>query len=379
MHTIRYGIIGVRGMGSGHYHCLEAIPDAEVIAVADNRPESLNLFQHRLHDWDAVADSLKGVGHEARAARQEEWETIPAPPYNGPITFFSDYRKMLELDDLDAVVIATPDCTHVDIVLDCLAAGKHVLSEKPAATTVKQLSTLEVAVAKSDRTYQVGLECRYLPTYQTMRRMIVEENAIGRPVMTWCLEFRGPFLRKVDNWIMSQEKTGGVFVEKTCHFFDLMAWLVDSVPKTVTAVAGQDVVKEIYGIKPDIFDNGWVTIEYENGARGMLGLCMFGAGRKPLSITVLGEDGQMEGLFGPQKIEVAKRGVSKMEVIEAGADNEYAHLSHGGGVYFEHLAFIDSIRTGRTPLTDIETARWSTLVGLAAEESARNGSTPVNL
>ncbi|MBT7301830.1 MAG: hypothetical protein HN849_20060, partial [Victivallales bacterium] len=197
--------------------------------------------------------------------------------------------------------------------------------------------------------------------------------------MTWCLEFRGPFLRKVDNWIMSQEKTGGVFVEKTCHFFDLMAWLVDSVPKTVTAVAGQDVVKEIYGIKPDIFDNGWVTIEYENGARGMLGLCMFGAGRKPLSITVLGEDGQMEGLFGPQKIEVAKRGVSKMEVIEAGADNEYAHLSHGGGVYFEHLAFIDSIRTGRTPLTDIETARWSTLVGLAAEESARNGSTPVNL
>jgi hypothetical protein len=90
-----------------------------------------------------------------------------------------------------------------------------------------------------------------------------------------------------------------------------------------------------------------------SGIRGMFGLCMFGAGRKPLSITVLGEDGHMEGLFGPQKIEVAKRGVPGLEVIEAGTNNEYAHRSHGGGVHFEHLAFIDNIRTGRTPLRRI--------------------------
>ena len=57
---------------------------------------------------------------------------------------------MLERDDVDAVVVATPDWTHLDIVLDCLAAGKHVLSEKPAATTVEQLGTLEAAVANSD-------------------------------------------------------------------------------------------------------------------------------------------------------------------------------------------------------------------------------------
>ena len=377
MEKIRYGIIGIRSMGAGHYHCLEAIPDAEVVAVADNREESLNLFRHRLHDWDAVADSLNGVAHETRAARQSEWESTPAPEYSGPVKLLSDYRELLELDEVDAVVVATPDCTHVDIVTNCLTAGKHVLSEKPGATSYQQLSELEAAVAKSDRTYQVGLECRYLPVYERMRRMIVEENAIGRPVMTWCLEFRGPFLRKVDNWILFQEKTGGVFVEKTCHFFDLMTWLVDSTPKRVSAVAGQDVVKEIYGVKPDIFDNGWVTIEYENGARGMLGLCMFGAGRKPLSITVLGENGQMEGNFGSQKIDYTKRGVPGVEVVDADESKEYAHFSHNGGVYFEHLAFIDSIRNNRTPLTDITAAKWSTLVGLAAEESARNGSAPV--
>ena len=63
--------------------------------------------------------------------------------------------------------------------------------------------------------------------------------------------------------------------------------------------------------------------------------------------------------------------------IDAKEGNEYAHLSHGGGVYFEHRAFIDNIRTGRTPLAGMDAAKWSTLVGLAAEESARNGSSPV--
>jgi len=379
MEKIRYGIIGGGQMGSGHYTCLAEIPDAEVMAVADASEGSLNVFRHRLYNPELQKALAEIDDHARKLLLLAEYETISPPSGDGSVRYLSDYRELLRLEEIDAVVVATPDDTHVDIVVECLAAGKHVLSEKPAATTREQLARLEAAVAQSDRIYQIGLECRYLPVYERMRRMIVEENAVGRPVMTWCLEFRGPFHRKSGNWIHFQDRTGGVFVEKTCHFFDLMTWLVDSTPRRVSAMAGQDVVKEIYGIKPDIFDNGWVTIEYENGARGMLGLCMFGSGRKPLSIAVLGETGQMEGFFGSQKIDYATRGEPGVETIDAGADNEHAHLSHGGGVYFEHLAFIDSIRNNRRPLTDIAAAKWSTLVGLAAEESARNGSAPVTL
>jgi predicted dehydrogenase len=374
VNKVRYGIIGIREMGAGHHRCLQEIPDAELVAVADTSPESLNLFRHRLSGAD-VDDSLKGLDHDGRLAKLTEWETTPAPEYNGPVKLLSDYRDLLELDEVDAVVIATPDSTHVDIVVDCLAAEKHVLSEKPAATTYEQLSKLEAAVAGADTVYQVGLECRYLPVFARMRRM-VEEGAVGKPIMTWCLEFRGPLLGKRDNWILFQETTGGVFVEKTCHYFDLMTWFADSTPKTVCAVAGQDVVKEIYGVKPDIFDNGWVIIEYENGAKGMLGLCMFG-GRQPLAVNVLGETGQMQGTYVAQTIEYIKLGEPGSETIDAGKDNEHPELSHGGGVYFEHLAFIDSIRNRTQPLTDINVAKWSTLVGLAAEESARNGCSPV--
>ena len=84
-----------------------------------------------------------------------------------------------------------------------------------------------------------------------------------------------------------------------------------------------------------------------------------------------------EGAVRMQKTDCAKRGVPRVEVIAAGKDNEYSRLSHSGGVCFEHLAFIDSIRNNRTPLTDTTAAECSTLVGLAAGESARNRSAPV--
>ena len=368
MQKIRYGIIGAGQMACGHLRCIRAIPDIEIVAVADSSEKSLNVFRHCMND-PAILQA-PGISHMDRC---RQVEAMPPPPDDGRVKFFSDYRELLQLDEVDAVVIATPDHTHVDIVADSLAAEKHVLSEKPAATSHEQLARLEQAVKPSSRIYQVGLECRYLPVFQRMRRMI-EENAVGSPRMIWCLEVRGPFLEKRGNWIMFQDKTGGVFVEKTCHYFDLMTWFADSAPSKVIALASQDVVKDIYGVKPDIFDNGWVLVEYENGAKAMLGLCMFS--HHPLSIGVVGEAGKMEGLYAEQKIHYHKSGEKRVE-IDAKEGNEHAHLSHGGGVYFEHLAFVDSIRTNRRPLTDIDVARWSTVVGLAAEESARKGGLPV--
>jgi len=368
MQKVRYGLIGAGQMACGHLGCIRAIPDIELVAVADTSEKSLNVFRHCLKDPQILKSPGKGL-----MERYREVEAMPPPPVDGEVKLLSDYRELLEMDEVDAVLIATPDWTHVDIVADALAADKHVLSEKPGATSHEQLRKLEEVVSQADRVYQVGLECRYLPAFAKMRRLI-EEDAIGQPRMVWCIEFRGPFLEKRGNWIMFQDKTGGVFVEKTCHFFDLMTWFADSRPKKVIAVASRDVITDIYGVEPDIFDNGWVIVEYENGAKGMLGLCMFS--HHPLSVGVVGDSGKMEGFFSTQKIAYSKRGQAATE-IDAQVDEETSKLSHGGGVYLEHLAFIDSIRNDRTPLTGLDAAKWSTLVGLAAEESARNGGAAV--
>ena len=331
-------------MARGHLGCIGELNDVEIMAVADNYEKSL--------------------------------ETFRAENKNQKTKYFSDYKELLKLDNIDAVIVCTPDNTHVDIVLDVLAAEKHVLSEKPAATHTKDLKRLEDGVKKSKKIYQIGLECRYLPIFQRMVK-IIGDGVVGKPRLLWCKEFRGPFLEKIGNWIMFKDKSGGTFVEKTCHYFDLMTWFAGARPKKVIALAGQDVIKEIYGVKPDVYDNGWVIIEYENGVRASLGLCMFCDCEYDIEMGVIGEKALMEGFFNQSRVKLTEYGPQTTSDIQVRTEGKYRKLSHGGGVYFEHLAFVDNIRNGKKPLTDIETAKWSTLVGLAAEESAGNGGKAV--
>lgn len=346
MKKMRYGMIGAGQMGRGHLDCVEEIAEIAIVAVADPHKGNLEAFKDKNSD--------------------------------GHTQYFPDHRDLLRMEEVDAVVISTPDDTHVGIVIDALDAGKHVLSEKPAATSHEDLRRLEQRVNRSDKVYQVGLECRYLPVFQRMKA-IVEEGTIGTPRMLWCKEFRGPFLEKVDNWIMFNERTGSVFVEKTCHYFDLMTWFSGSCPKKVLASAGLDVVREIYGVTPDVFDNGWVIIEYESGARANLGLCMFAHDGPDIEMGVIGDRGRMEGFFSGQRIDLWEYEGKKTVSIDTRVDSDKVMLSHGGGVYYEHLAFLDNIRRGGRPLTDITAAKWSTVVGLAAEESARGGGRAVSL
>ena len=374
MEKIRYGMIGTGQMACSHAGCIAAIDDCEIVAAADPSEQSLRVFRHCLKDpaaFDDLRDLTKGF-----SAVYREFEQREAGPDDGAVKFFHDYQDLLQLDEVDAVIVSTPDDTHTDIVVDALTAGKHVLSEKPVAVNHAQLRALEDAVGRAQTIYQAGLECRYTPVYQRAAGMIAQGD-VGVPRLIWCHEFRGPFLEKRGNWIMFQDRTGGVFNEKTCHYFDIMTWFAGSRPKRVTAFAGQDVVKDIYGVQPDIFDNGWALVEYENNVRATLGLCMFCPVSHDIEIGVVGDEGRLSCWIAAQKIAYTAYDAPGEKTIDPGPGPEIARLSHGGGVYFEHLAFIDNIRNDRTPFTDVEVAKWSTLVPLAAEESARNGGSPV--
>lgn len=348
MDPIRYGLIGAGGMGRGHLGCINAIDDIRLTVVAEPCAASRDAFREK----------------------NDHSETV----------YLDDYRELLARDDVDAVVISTPGATHVDIVCDALAAGKHVLSEKPAATSRADLDRLCAAVATADTVYQIGLECRLHPLF-TRARKLIADGAIGRPIMLWCLEFRGPFRPKVGHWIHLEDQSGGTFVEKMCHYFDLLTWFAASDPVQVTASAGLDVITEIYGMRPTVNDNGWTLIDYASGARASAGVCMFCEhSPEPIRIGVIGDRGNLELAWGERtRIQLFERATPTVQSIDVRFDPEIEKLSHGGAVHYEHLAFIDAVRTGRSPLCDIAVARSSTLTALAAEESAAAGGTPVRL
>lgn len=302
-----------------------------------------------------------------------------------PRTFYyDDYRSILNHPEIEAVVIATPDYTHAKIACEALDAGKHVLSEKPAAVSLDELEELTRAVRVSDRIYQIGLECRFIPVFREMKRMI-DEGKVGSPRMLWCHEFRGPFLKKVDDWIWFQDKTGGAFNEKTCHYFDLFNWFTGALPSQVIALGGQDVIKEIQGVKPDVIDNGWVMVEYKNKVRASLGLCMFAENGpegyfSDITLGCMGDAGRMEGRFKRHDIDLWQFQPASHTLTDAGTGKPDESLSfEGAGIFHSLRSFCRSIREGAPVQNDIEAARQASLIGLAAEASLRDNGKPVRL
>ena len=101
---------------------------------------------------------------------------------------FTDYRKLLELPQLDAVFVMTPDFTHAPIVLDAIAAGKHVFCEKPRATTVEDSNAIVSAASKGKSIFLAGHNVRFGDAGRTVHRLI-KEGKIGKLQMVWARRF----------------------------------------------------------------------------------------------------------------------------------------------------------------------------------------------
>jgi predicted dehydrogenase len=345
MEPVRYGVIGTGMMGVEHINNLLAIDGATVTALADPDERSLDQAHYT-------------VGTDAPVAR------------------FADHRELIASDACDAVVIASPNHTHRDVLLDVLASPLHVLVEKPLCTTVADCRAVVEAAARGPegRVVWMGLEYRYMPPTQ---RLVAEIRAgtVGAVRMVAIREHRFPFLHKVGNWNRFNRNTGGTLVEKCCHYFDLMNLLVGTRPRRVVASGSQDVnhLDESYdGEVPDIIDNAYVLIEYDGGVRAMLDLCMFAeASRNEQELSVVGDAGKVEALVSEGVLRVGRRADGIGAVTERDTEDPRVKFEgfHHGSSYLEHLDFLEAIRTGGRPKVTLEDGLWSVAVGEAAHRS----------
>jgi myo-inositol 2-dehydrogenase/D-chiro-inositol 1-dehydrogenase len=341
-------------MGQEHLRDLLALPGAEVVAVADTDSGSLE------------------------AARALLGRDVPAYP---------GARQLVENEDVDVVVVATPNHTHAAVLDDLLGRPLHVLVEKPLATTLEDCRALVRRAAEHPGLVWVGLEYRYvLPVRRLLE--IVGSGAIGRPRMVSLREHRFPFLDKVGGWNRLSRLTGGTLVEKCCHFFDLMR-LVLGDPVRAYASGGRDVNhldERVDGEVPDILDNAYAVIDFSGGTRAALDLCMF-AEASPFEqeIVVVGDAGRVEARI-PGFVEscrgrraelvVGTRGGDWQLVEERlGDDPAAARLGlHHGASYLEHVAFAAAMDAGGPVEVSVLDGAWSVATGIAAEQSVREGA-----
>jgi myo-inositol 2-dehydrogenase/D-chiro-inositol 1-dehydrogenase len=350
---IRYGVVGTGMMGVEHIQNILVLDNCVVTAVADPHPESL--------DWAQAA-----VGEDA------------------PLEKFATVEEMIASGLCDALVIASPNFTHHDILIPAIESGLHLLIEKPLCTTLDDCRNITdlVATRPAEQVIWMGLEYRYMPPLQRLMAEI-EKGTTGNVKMVAIREHRFPFLVKVDNWNRFSKNTGGTLVEKCCHFFDLMIQATGSRPIRVMASGSQDVnhLDEVYdGEHSDIIDNAYVIVEFENGSRGMLDLCMFAeASKNEREIVVVGDKGKLEALDTESIVRIGKRTddiLSGINVVseETVTDTNIKHQGlHHGASYLEHVDFADAIRSGRPADVTVLDGLWAAAVGFAAHRSLETG------
>lgn len=286
--------------------------------------------------------------------------------------------------EVDALIICTPNYSHIEVVREAVKSGKHILMEKPMVTTLNDAFEMKKIAETYPAIFQVGLQYRYKAIYTEARKEALDRRSLGDIKSISIVEHRVPFLDKINQWNKFSEYSGGTLVEKCCHYFDLFNLFAQSKPKQVYAVGSQAVNFvnfEYNGKKSDILDNAIVTIVYENGIKCNFNLCMFA----PMfyeEITICGDEGRIRA-YENENYLPEEGNATYFEMLCA--DHRPSTIStpcypktiqtsgHMGGTYFEHKYFIDNMEGKKTDTATIEEGFWSVIIGIAAEESVKTG------
>jgi predicted dehydrogenase len=351
--SLGYGIIGCGMMGQEHIRNIKLLGDAHVAAIFE--PDA------------AMMASALALAPEAK-----------------PV---ASIAELLSIQNIGCILIASPNFRHVE-QLEQIAAMRAlpVLVEKPLFTDPDDAARLN-AIAKRLPLVWVAMEYRYMPPVAAFIRDAREVT--GGIRMLTIREHRFPFLSKVGDWNRFNRNTGGTFVEKCCHFFDLMRLILRSDPVRVVASAGQAVnhLDERYdGETPDIWDHGYVLVDFASGARAMLELAMFAEGsRYQEEISAVGSKGKIECLVpGPGRFWPAHLGEAPMPQVIISPRNPpgpraldipvdpalLAAGDHNGSTFYQHRKFVDAVRGNGHVEVTLNDGMWAVRMGQAAQRSA---------
>ena len=225
---LRVGVIGAGRIGRIHAQTLvQAIPQAELVTVADIALESAQACAHDL-----------GVPHAVQ-----------------------DMADVLSDDSIRAVVIASATDMHAEQIAQAARAGKHIFCEKPIAASLEQIDAALAAVDQAGVKLMVGFNRRFDPNHQRIKRAL-DEGEIGTPHLMHIVS-RDPSPPPLEYVRVS----GGMFFDMTIHDFDMARFLLGEVEQ-VYASAGV-LVDPAIGQAGDV-DTAVIVLKFASGAIGTI-------------------------------------------------------------------------------------------------------------
>lgn len=262
----------------------------------------------------------------------------------------------------DAVIIASENRRHAEYIASAAQAGKHILCEKPLATTEAEARRIRAAVHDAGITFMTSFPCRLSPVYQAMRAR-VQDGAIGA-VLALCGTNHGtcPF----DWFVQPEESGGGALMDHVVHVADLMRDLLGESPTTVYA--------QVNSLRLNLSceDTAFLHLTFPSGVFATLdGSWSRPSGYKTwgdVRLSALGEKGVIEADLFAQALDLF--------VDEPPTHRE---IGYGSSLDRELLsAFVGSVVEGREPPISLEDGLAASAVAIAAVQSAQTGE-PVDV
>jgi len=325
MKKVKVGIIGAGGIVQiGHIPSFQKLPDVEVVAISDPNEEK-----------------LKFVAEKFRIPRT-----------------FSDYKKMLEIKDIEIISICSPNFAHREQAVNSLMSGKNVLCEKPVAMNSKEAEEILNTAKRTKKKFMVAFPQRFTPSGIFLKKMI-DRGEFGEIYYAKASYLRRRGIPGLGGWFTTKKLSGGgPLIDVGVHILDKVYWLMGA-PEPVS-VSGATFQK----FKDKAVDGGWPPVEtrvgdkyartfdvedlssgfikFKNGASLFLEASWAGNSEAGLSIS----------LFGEKK--GAKEDGSGLKIFdeEDGVLLDNSPVLPGADVYFEEIKhFVSCVREDKEPVT----------------------------
>ena len=318
--TIRAGIIGTGNRGGFLLGQIVKVPGVKVAAVCDINPTALE------------------KAAETAAAHQPDRIT--------------EYRRLLDRKDLDAVFIATPVDLHREMAMAALEVGKNVYLEKPLGRTPQECRQIVNAAKTAKGILQLGFQLRHDPFRAASIRHI-HAGGIGKVLFLQAYRHGGDLPRDTA-WYFDASRSGDIIVEQACHILDIYNWVTETHPLRAYGAGGINLFQD----EPPgrtAMDHYVVLYEYPNDVRFSFSHMYFDPpGFTGIQERVFGSEAAIELPKGLVWERARKSQPRKIAIDGEGEDMNYRSVA----------AFFENARNHRAPLNDVESGRLATLTAI---------------
>jgi predicted dehydrogenase/threonine dehydrogenase-like Zn-dependent dehydrogenase len=262
----------------------------------------------------------------------------------------TDYRTILEDEDVDAVIITTRHDAHAALTVEALDAGKHVFVEKPLALNYQELEAVEAALKRNNQSLTVGFNRRFSPFIQDAKKQLATDSSPINVIATMNAGFI-----PTDSWVHDPEIGGGRIIGEACHLIDLISFLTGSIV--------EKVVMNAHGAAPSAHtDNASISLKYKNGSVGTINY--FSNGSKA---------------YSKERVEVYSQ--NRTMVIDNFRKSKYYGFKSSGmsrrqdkGHYTQFEKFLKNIKEGGEAIIPVSDIMNTSRAALAAVKSLQTGT-----